>query len=298
MRESLRDLVDGASPVLHPNEIALALVRRLGRALDLAHCAFVVTRPGADEGRVIADVADGRAEHGPLDLNRYPEIGEAVRSRRPLSMADAHAGASGQAAMVVLPVMLEDAVAGVLLMRRQESAPRLNATQLELAGSLAEVAARVLDGDHATGTHLLTPPTLDRRLQEELERARRYSLGFSLVLLGVEPESSITDSEPNARPRQEFGARLQRELRLPDFVSGYADGEFAVVLPETGADGARRSVARLRERARRHERRHRSVSPSFGRGPRRPPCAGRGRAPSRAGPGRRPDRRRRVAAAG
>ena len=55
--------------------------------------------------------------------------------------------------MVVLPVMLEDAVAGVLLMRRQESAPRLNATQLELAGSLAEVAARALDGDHATGTH-------------------------------------------------------------------------------------------------------------------------------------------------
>ena len=31
-------------------------------------------------------------------------------------------------------------------------------------------------------------------------------------------------------------------------MSGYGDGEFAIVLPETGADGARRSVIRLRER--------------------------------------------------
>ena len=63
----------------------------------LTHCSFVVTRAGEDAGRVIADLSDGRSEHARLDLARYPEIAEAVRSRRTLAMPDMHAGASGDA---------------------------------------------------------------------------------------------------------------------------------------------------------------------------------------------------------
>jgi GGDEF domain-containing protein len=138
-------------------------------------------------------------------------------------------------------------------MRGQEAGTALSATQLELAGNLAEAAARALDGGRAIGgaqARPLTPPTLDRRLLEELERARRYSLSFSLVLLDVDEPADGEGSDPEAaaRRRRELGARLRRELRLPDFVSSYGEGEFAIVLPETGADGARRSVARLRER--------------------------------------------------
>jgi GGDEF domain-containing protein len=48
-------------------------------------------------------------------------------------------------------------------------------------------------------------------------------------------------------PSAEAVARLQRVLRLPDFVAPYSGGEYAIVLPETGAEGARRSVARVRE---------------------------------------------------
>ena len=51
-----------------------------------------------------------------------------------------------------------------------------------------------------------------------------------------------------ARQRQELVGRIRGELRLPDFVSSYGGGELALVLPETGADGARRWVVRIRER--------------------------------------------------
>ncbi|HET6579445.1 MAG TPA: GAF domain-containing protein [Gemmatimonadales bacterium] len=253
VRDSLRDLVDEARSLLQPDEVALALVRRLGRALDLARCSFVVTRPGADEGRVVAELAEDRVEHRRLDLSRYPEIGDAVRSRRPVALPDAEAAGSSGAPpmMVVLPVAVEDEVAGVLLIRGRESAPSLGAAQLGLAGSLAEAAARALDIGRVGGAwRSLSPPTLDRRVQEELERARRYSLSFSLVLLDVGAPADGAGAEPGAgeRDRAEIGSRLRRELRLPDFVSGYGGGEFAIVLPETGADGARRSVARLRER--------------------------------------------------
>jgi two-component system, cell cycle response regulator len=252
VRESLRDFVQQARAGLQPDEVAQALVRRLGRALGLAHCSFVVTRPGEDAGHVIADFSDGRSEHARLDLARYPEIVQAVRGRRTIAMPDRHGGASGDAPVVVMPVVVDEVVAGVLLMRGPDSAPGLSAAQLGLAGSLAEAAARSLDGGRpANGGPRLPPPaTLDRRLQEELERARRYSLTFSLVLLHQDDALAPEDTDPvaEARERQELVGRIRGELRLPDFVSSYGGDELALVLPETGADGARRWVVRIRER--------------------------------------------------
>jgi two-component system cell cycle response regulator len=250
VRDSLRDLVAEARSPLQPDEIALALVRRLARALELAHCSFVLTRPGDDQGRIIDHPGDGRAQRPPLDLAHYPEIAEAVRSRRALVLMDTQA--VDGAATVVLPVVVDDEVSGVLLLRGQDTVPVLSPAQLGLAASLAEAAARALESGRGRNGGPTPPaaPTLDRRLQEELERARRYSLSFSLVLLDVDapPATDPADLDARDRRRHDLSNRIRRELRLPDFVSGYGDGEFAIVLPETDADGARRSVLRLRER--------------------------------------------------
>ncbi len=249
IRDTLRDLVGEARTLLQPDEVAQALVRRLGRALGLAHCSFVLTRAGEDEGRVIADFSEGPTEHTRLDLARHPEVVEAARTRRVVATRDVPGASLGMSSstMMVLPVVVDQEVAGVLLMREHEASPPLNATQLDLAGGLAEAAARALGSGSAGRAHPLTSPTLDRRLQEELERARRYSLSFSLVLLDLD-RASEADVGTAERQVHEVGSRLRRELRLPDFVSGYGDTGFALVLPETGADGARRSVLRLRER--------------------------------------------------
>jgi two-component system cell cycle response regulator len=244
VRDRLRELVAEARSSLQPDEIALALVRRLARALELSHCSFVLTRPGEHQGRVITHPAEGRSEPS-LDLDRYPEIAEAIRSRRALIFTDAHTGAG--AATTVLPVVVDDAVSGVLLLRGEDTALVLSAAQLGLAASLAEAAARVLENG---GPAPPASPALDRRLQEELERARRYSLSFCLLLLDVDlpPDTDPADLDARDRRRQDLNGRIRRELRLPDFVEPYGDGVFAVVLPETAADGARRSVLRLRER--------------------------------------------------
>jgi diguanylate cyclase (GGDEF)-like protein len=93
--------------------------------------------------------------------------------------------------------------------------------------------------------------TLERRVREEFERARRYSLSFSLILLGVDELDHIRHREgPEAaeRLKRDVAEALRRELRLPDFVAGYGPNEFAIVLPETGPTGARQSVLRVRER--------------------------------------------------
>jgi GGDEF domain-containing protein len=250
IRDSLRELMEQARLPLQPEEIVLMLVRRLARALKLSYCAFVVTRAGDDRGRIIAVQGDPRPERAYLDLTQYPEIEEAVRSRRALAVADTHTGTGSPT--TVVPVVLDDTVRGVLLLRGQDSDPTLGATQLAMAASLAEAAARALEAgsERNGGSPPTAGPALERRLLEELERARRYSLSLSLVLLDVEAPAGTDPADLEGRDRhvRETSTQIRRALRLPDFVSGYGDGAFAIVLPETAADGARRSVLRLRER--------------------------------------------------
>jgi GGDEF domain-containing protein len=229
VRETLKGLVAEASAALHPDEIVLALVRRLARAFDLAACAFV--NVGADgDGWVGAELGlpDVRER---LDLRSYPEIAEALRTRRPVPWPD-----DGLA----IPV---PSASAVLLLRQRKGHPPLAPAQLALAVSLAQAGARALElnatpSRNGRGTSPESV-TLGHRLREEFERARRYSLSFSFVLLAIEAIGDAGDR---------LAAELRRILRLPDFVSRYGDAEFAILLPETDAYGARRSINRLRER--------------------------------------------------
>lgn len=258
VRRALEGLVGEGRMTLRPDEVVLALVRRLARAFDLLSCSFLVVEPGTSELRVVAEVGPGSVASGErvMQPSEHPEIADAIRTRR----AAARAGGAATA----VPAVAGGRVAGILALRRRDEHPGLSPAQLQFAESLAEAAARALDpvlregngngngtgngngnGNGASHGVRSAPAgaTLDHRLQEEFERARRYSLSFSLVLLDI----GSSGAEAGESGPTEAAERLRQELRLPDFVSRYGGGELAIVLPETGLDGARRSVARMRE---------------------------------------------------
>ena len=235
VRRSLENLVSEGRTGLRPDEVVLALVRRLARALDLRSCSFVAIEPDGGT-RVVAAAGQG---DDALDLEHHAEIAEALRLRRLAGRPDG--------AVTALPALVEGRVRAVLELVRCDGRPALTAAQLQFAEQLAEAAVRALEpsapvggnGSQPAPRQVVPQVTLDQRLQEEFERARRYSLSFSLVLLEV----CSAGGELSA----ETVDCLQRGLRLPDFVARYTGGEYAIVLPETGAEGARRSVARVRE---------------------------------------------------
>jgi len=284
-RDLLFDIFQEVSAALRADEIFQTLVRRVGQAFGLSHCSLVLTAPGDDKGRVVAVYENPAIRDLRVDLGRYPEIQEAIRTERPVVIHNVHEDplfatirqhwnqqhieVNVQAA-VALPVFVQGRAAAVFFLRTEKGDPQLRAADVAFANTIAQAAARVLENeerrsaiyrrqisagttDEMTGCASLD--ALDRRMRDEFERARRYALHFSLVLIDIDHLREVNDRLGHTagdRVLGEIGAILQRELRAPDFVARYGGDEFACVLPETDGAGGRHFVERLRQVFARH----------------------------------------------
>ena len=284
-RDLLFDIFQEISAALRPEEIFQTLVRRVGQALGLAHCSFVLTAPGEAFGRVVAVYENPSIRDLRVELARYPEIEEALRTERPVVIDNVKehplfAALRGKweaqslevnvRCAVALPVLVQGFPAGVFFLRTREGDPDLTARDVALADTIAQAAAKVLENEDRRAaiyrrqigagavdqlTGVATLDALDRRLKDEFERGRRYRLRFSLVLIDVDRLRELNEKFGNPtgdRLLAELGHLLQRELRAPDFVARYGGDEFVLVLPETDARGARNFVQRLRALVDRH----------------------------------------------
>jgi two-component system cell cycle response regulator len=277
-RDLLFDVFQEVSAALRADEIFQTLVQRVGQALSLSHCSFVLTSPGAQYGRVVAVYENPSVRDMRVDLAHYPEIQEALRTERPVVIDDvrehplfatirdkwdAQAVEVNIRAAVALPVFVQGTPAGVFFLRTRPGDAELTSRDIGLADTIAKAAARVLENEEkraamfrrqlsAGALDVLTGcaslDALDRRIRDEYERARRYRLRFCLVLMDVDHFRTLNDrlgAQAGDRILADIGQILQRELRSPDFVARYGGDEFALVLPETDARGARNFVQRL-----------------------------------------------------
>ena len=111
---------------------------------------------------------------------------------------------------------------------------------------LAEQARR----DPLTG--LLNHQAFTHGLALELDRARRYDTGLSLVALDVDRFKSINDTHGHPegdRILREFARVIEEERRGSDLAGRMGGDEFAVVLIHSSPSAADRFLERLRSRA-------------------------------------------------
>lgn len=97
---------------------------------------------------------------------------------------------------------------------------------------------------------------LDRRLAEEVTRARRYDLSLSVLLIDVDHFKLVNDKHGHQMGDQVLSslARIAaQELRESDILARYGGEEFLVVASHTPLSGATDLAERLRERIARHD---------------------------------------------
>jgi diguanylate cyclase (GGDEF)-like protein len=88
-------------------------------------------------------------------------------------------------------------------------------------------------------TGLLNRSAFDRRLSDEVERARRYHRELSVALLDVDHFKSVNDRFGHPVGDQvllQVASILQSSLRQSDATFRYGGDEFAAVCPETSGD--------------------------------------------------------------
>jgi two-component system, cell cycle response regulator len=278
-QELMFDILEELSATLRSDAIVETLVRRVGLALELPKCSFLLAAPGDRYARVVAVCERPAARDLRVDLQRYPEIREALRTGRTVFIPDLERhpffaeiepvwrdlGVSADVRSVaVIPVGLHGRQAGAFLLRTRHEDPVLTPEQLQFAERLLRATTRLLENEEkragaarhltsAAATDLLTGcgnlDALNRRLGDEFERARRYSLTFSLVLLdvdGLREYNRRFGTIGGDRVMAGLGGLLLEAVRSPDFVSRYGGDEFGLLLPETDLAGARSSVHRVR----------------------------------------------------
>jgi two-component system cell cycle response regulator len=280
----LIDILHEVTGDLTAAEIYGILTRRVAKALGISHCAVVLARVGEPTATVAAAAENSRIHDIEVRLDRYPEIAAALDSDRAILVDDAmthslfvelrEAWARERKRVVLqsvaaVPFAIDRTRSGVLFLRTDRGERRLTTDDIEFAEVALRAAvaairrAQALETTRADNRRLEALATTDPltrvlnrralldRLNAEVDRARRYDSGLTMLLLDVDYFKQINDTAGHLAGDsvlRQLGALLEDAIRKVDVVARYGGEEFVAILPETSADGGVAFAERLRER--------------------------------------------------
>lgn len=128
-----------------------------------------------------------------------------------------------------------------------------NIHNAHVSGARLDEANRALEwrASHDPLTGLWNRQRFETELDAELDRAERYAMPCSLVMLDIDHFKAINDAhghDVGDRVLARVGRVLASEVRGPDRVARWGGEEFMVLLPQTDVAAATRLAERLRAR--------------------------------------------------
>jgi len=268
-RDALIDIVRAVNTTLEPVKIAEEIVDR-GSTWLPAPCWAVVSSDLSGQLSVLSDKGL-TPDMGPAVyaiakwvMNKGQEFATANLRRDP-RVSDAAVGA-----VLAFPLSCRGRRVGALIaLDREPSArePRLSASMLRAVRILLEPASVALDNalllKRAEAlsvtddlTHLYNSRYLNLVLRKETKRASRSGRPLSLLFIDLDGFKAVNDTHGHlfgSRALVEAAAVIRQSARETDVVSRFGGDEFALVLPDTGGEGAFAVGERIRERIAAHK---------------------------------------------
>jgi diguanylate cyclase (GGDEF)-like protein len=200
-------------------------------------------------------------------------IGQVFKSREPLRVSDIatlgplylHRPRYRTPSFIALPLMIGDEPLGVMTLADRADGGAFDRADLIAASTLAAPAALALarqqlarqtqDLERAVAveplTGLFNRRHFSTRIDEEVERARRYSLDLALLLVDIDDFKRLNDTCGHLVGDQilrDTANILRQSVRVFDVCTRFGGDEFAILMPGSTAASALQSADRIRQR--------------------------------------------------
>ena len=166
--------------------------------------------------------------------------------------------AEGMRGLVMLPLIVNGEAIGLVELTSC-SRPTGDVSRITLARTMAHEAAMALENarmyetarnlaDRDPLTGFFNHRYLHERLSEEIVRAFRSRQPVSVVMLDLDDFKLVNDTFGHVYGDQvlvHVAGLIRSTLRLSDVAARYGGDEFALILPETGREGAVRATQRI-----------------------------------------------------
>ncbi|MDC7238875.1 MAG: GGDEF domain-containing protein [Spirochaetales bacterium] len=144
-------------------------------------------------------------------------------------------------------LVMESKIAGILQSIKDETIRNQLFELKHIINQSKEKLSRMAHIDRLT--LLYNRRYFDDVISREVERARRYSQSFCLLLLDIDHFKKVNDVHGHQKGDQvlsEIASIISDNIRMNDIAARYGGEEMAVILPETSVDNAITAAEKLR----------------------------------------------------
>jgi GAF domain-containing protein len=152
------DILQEITGSLHFADIMQSIARRLGEAFGLDRASIFLAEQDGRNARLVASFEDPSIRNYLVDLERYPELGQALRTGEPVHIPDveqdptlAHLDtlqSRGVRSITVVPITWRRAAIGAILLRTFRDGPTFSEADLQFVRVVASLTAKALRNAH------------------------------------------------------------------------------------------------------------------------------------------------------